>query len=61
MSMVILLGSVLLGVSVLALYAKQVRKVDLGLFAHQSSKLILAMSALFVPLMLVLSACQVME
>jgi len=57
MSMVVLLGGVILGLSVLALYAKQVRKVDLGLFARQSYKQILAMSALLVPALLVLSAC----
>ena len=57
MSMVVLLGGIFLGLSVLALYAKQVRKVDLSHVVRQSYKQVLAMSALLVPALLVLSAC----
>jgi len=59
MSIVVMLGGVILGLSILALYAKQVRKVDLGLFVRQSHKLMMVLSSLLVPALLVLSACQI--
>ena len=60
MSIVFLVGGLLLGVSFLAV-ALHMSKFNVSLFARQSYRQILALSALLVPVLLVASACTIAE